>query len=94
MARSKPAPFVTVPQAAVRLRVGVTRIKVWCAEGRMVGAFKVGRSWLIPRDNCVKPKKLPAGRPVAVKPKKKSLRRGGSGRRRGAAGAAKKASTK
>ncbi len=41
--------FETVQQAAVRLDVTPRAIQKWAASGRLVGAVKHGRSWLIPK---------------------------------------------
>lgn len=43
-----PDQFLTAPQAAERL--GVSRYRIWqfCAAGRLPGAVKHGRDWLIP----------------------------------------------
>lgn len=40
--------FENAQQAAVRLGVTVRAIQKWAKEGRLPGAEKVGREWLIP----------------------------------------------
>lgn len=42
--------FMTIYQAAEKWNVTVRRAQVLCAEGRIEGAFRLGRAWIIPRD--------------------------------------------
>lgn len=54
---------ITVKTAASRLNVSPRRVRVLCAEGRITGAQKVGRDWLIPDPPEVRPSpKGPAGK--------------------------------
>lgn len=46
--------FETVVQAAARLGVTVRAIQKWAKEGKLKGAQKVGRDWMIPVDSIVK----------------------------------------
>ncbi|MGH8469366.1 MAG: helix-turn-helix domain-containing protein [Gammaproteobacteria bacterium] len=60
--------LLTVPEAAQRL--GVTRqwVLALCAQGRVRGAKKIGRQWLIPAGAKVDPPPpKPAGRPLRTK---------------------------
>ena len=41
-------PDVTVSQAAEELGISAARVRALCGEGRIVGARKIGRDWLIP----------------------------------------------
>lgn len=47
--------IVTVAEAAHELGVSERRVRVLCAEGRIVGARRVGRDWVIPRPIRVLP---------------------------------------
>lgn len=40
--------FLNVRQAAEFLNVSISRITVLCRQGRIIGAQKVGRDWIIP----------------------------------------------
>ncbi len=40
--------FLTTDDAAVRLGVARRTVQLWLRQGRIGGAFKVGRDWLIP----------------------------------------------
>lgn len=40
--------FLNVREAASALGVSISRITVLCREGRIQGAQKVGRDWVIP----------------------------------------------
>lgn len=51
--------YATVPETAARWSCSVERIHQWLKEGRIKGARKMGRDWLIPAK---------AVRPVAHKP--------------------------
>ena len=46
--------FMTVKQAAEKWGVSDRRVRILCAEGKIPGAFQVGRGWKIPAD-AVKP---------------------------------------
>jgi hypothetical protein len=51
--------YMNVAQAAQAWRISPPRIRQWLADGRIMGAMKIGRDWLIPAK---------AARPVAAKP--------------------------
>ena len=51
--------YMTVAQAAETWGISQPRIRQWLADGRIKGAQKVGRDWLIPAS---------AERPKAAKP--------------------------
>jgi hypothetical protein len=40
--------FFSVPTAAAQLGVSERRLRILCAAGRVQGAQKIGRDWLIP----------------------------------------------
>ena len=42
--------YLTSNEVAEALRVPETRIRKLCREGRMPGAFRIGKSWRIPAD--------------------------------------------
>lgn len=46
--------YITVKQAAEKWGVSDRRVRVLCAEGKIPGAFQVGRGWNIP-ENALKP---------------------------------------
>jgi len=55
--------IATVAEAAAELGVSERRVRVLCAEGRIVGARRIGRDWVIPRPIRVVPAaKGPRGR--------------------------------
>lgn len=41
--------FMTIYQAAEKWGITVRRAQVLCVEGRIEGAFRLGRAWIIPR---------------------------------------------
>ena len=45
---SDPVAFLTIEELALRLGVTARRARALAASGRVVGAVKVGRDWLIP----------------------------------------------
>ncbi|MGH8519848.1 MAG: helix-turn-helix domain-containing protein [Gammaproteobacteria bacterium] len=47
--------MITVGEAARRLGVSVAWIRRLCAEGRIKGASKIGRDWVIPAGAAVAP---------------------------------------
>ncbi len=47
--------FITVKEYAWKYGIHPRTVQIWCAEGRIEGAFKFGTSWAIP-DNAPKPK--------------------------------------
>ena len=47
--------LITVRSAAAKLGISPRRIQVLCAQGRMKGAKKLGRDWLIPSPPVVTP---------------------------------------
>jgi hypothetical protein len=60
--------FMTICQAADKWNITVRRAQVLCAEGRIEGAFRLGRAWIIPRD-AEKPAdaRIKSGKYVKVK---------------------------
>lgn len=42
--------YLKSDEVAEALRVPETRIRKLCREGRMPGAFRIGKSWRIPAD--------------------------------------------
>lgn len=46
--------YITVKQAAEKWGVSDRRVRILCSEGKILGAYKEGRSWKIPSD-AVKP---------------------------------------
>lgn len=46
---------ISVKQAATRLGLGVRRVRVLCEQGRIDGARKVGRDWVIPDPPVILP---------------------------------------
>ena len=46
--------FITVQQAANNFGVNVRTIQKWAKEGKLLGAKRVGRVWLIPDDAVLK----------------------------------------
>jgi excisionase family DNA binding protein len=46
--------YITVKQAAEKWGISDRRVRILCAEGKIPGAFQVGRGWNIP-ENAVKP---------------------------------------
>lgn len=55
--------MVTVKQYAAKRGFTVIRIRQFIAEGRIVGARKLGRDWLIPERAVIRPPANPRGRP-------------------------------
>lgn len=49
--------MLTVPEFAARIGCDVSRIRLLCAQGRIKGAAKVGRDWLIPDRAKISPPK-------------------------------------
>lgn len=48
------AALITSAQAAERLHVGLKTVQDWCRRGRLEGAKKIGRHWLIPEASLAK----------------------------------------
>lgn len=46
--------YLKIEEAAQKWEIGVRRVQILCAEGKIEGAEKFGRSWMIPKD-AVKP---------------------------------------
>ena len=46
--------FITVKEAAEKWGVGVRRVQILCAQDRVKGAYRFGKSWMIPQ-NAVLP---------------------------------------
>lgn len=59
---------ITVAQAVPILNIKERRIRVLCAEGRIAGAEKIGRDWLLPASPVIsaagrsRPGKAPIGK--------------------------------
>ena len=51
--------YITVPEAAAAWGASEPRIRQWLPDGRIKGAHKVGRDWIIPAN---------AERPMRAKP--------------------------
>jgi hypothetical protein len=47
--------LISLPTAASMLSVSERRLRVLCAAGRVQGATKIGRDWLIPSPVVVRP---------------------------------------
>lgn len=64
--------FVSTQEAAELLGIHESRVRALAAEGRIRGAVKVGRAWIIPlgRDGKPQAKILPTGRPPKTKPER------------------------
>lgn len=55
--------MLTVPQFAAMVGLDVSRIRLLCTQGRIRGAVKVGRNWILPdRAVILPPKGTPAKR--------------------------------
>ena len=52
---------LTLAEACQRLDLSPTALRAYLTAGRIPGAYRHGRDWLIPAD-CVKPAPLPMGR--------------------------------
>lgn len=42
--------FITVKDAALKWGVSTRRVQILCANGRIKGAYRFGKSWMIPKD--------------------------------------------
>jgi hypothetical protein len=42
--------FMTVSQAAEKWGTSIRWVQVLCLEGRVAGAFRIGKAWIIPKD--------------------------------------------
>ena len=40
--------FITVKEAAEKWQVSVRRVQILCSDGRIKGAYRFGKSWMIP----------------------------------------------
>lgn len=67
-----PANYMTVATAAERWKISAMRVRQWLQDGRIKGAQKIGRDWLIPER---------ADRPKAELPHGLTPRRQGSARK-------------
>ena len=59
--------MLTSAQAAERVGVAQITIRVWCSSGKLAGADKLGRDWLIPESALDAVTKGKAGRPRKAK---------------------------
>lgn len=55
--------MITVKQFADKHDLSTMRIRQFIAEGRIAGARKVARDWLIPERAVIRPPANPRGRP-------------------------------
>lgn len=46
--------IMTVREAASKWNVSVRQVQIYCKQGVLKGAFKLGHTWVIP-SNCQKP---------------------------------------
>lgn len=53
---------LTVPQAAAELRISAPRVRVLLKTGRIPGAEKFGRDWIIPEAGLESVRERPLGR--------------------------------
>ncbi len=44
-----PLEWMTAPEAAQALSIGVTTVTVWAQRGKLAGSVKTGRGWLVAR---------------------------------------------
>ncbi len=60
--------YLSIRQMAEEWKISPRRIQVLCAENRIPGAFRVGRTWAIPAD-AEKPKdaRIKSGKYVKAK---------------------------
>lgn len=42
--------FIGVKECAAKLGVAISRVTVLCRQGRIAGAQKIGRDWIIPSE--------------------------------------------
>lgn len=56
--------MITVKKAADKLGVNDSRVRQLLLEGRIKGARKAGRDWLLPDNPVIKPPSNPRGRPA------------------------------
>ena len=47
--------YISAREAANKWNISVRRVQVLCADGRIVGATRLGNIWVIPKDS-LKPK--------------------------------------
>lgn len=69
------ADYLTVAEAARKLKIGTRAVQTACARGLLPGAFRLGRSWFIP-PSAVEDRKKQYGRgpiPQKKRVKKKIL---------------------
>ena len=46
--------FMPITRAAEKWGISTRRIQLLCAEGRIDGAFRIGKAWILPAD-AIKP---------------------------------------
>lgn len=49
------APYLTLAEAAVQLGLSDSRVRLLCKQGRIAGAVKLGRAWLLPSAPVIAP---------------------------------------
>ena len=59
--------LLNAEEAASRLNVSAWAVRAWCRQGKMAGASKVGRDWVIPASSVAKFSKPERGRPLSKK---------------------------
>lgn len=57
----KTQPFYTTVTLAKKLGVSISRIQLLCRTGRIAGAQRQGRDWVIPSDYVIKPSRAKTG---------------------------------
>ena len=55
------ADLLTTKQAADRHGVAANTVRLWCRQGKVRGAVRIGRDWMIPADATL-PEIGPGGR--------------------------------
>lgn len=58
---SRKAKHYTTVSLAKKLGVSTQRVRVLCLSGRIAGAERVGRDWIIPADYIIKPSRNKRG---------------------------------
>lgn len=58
----EPVVLLSAEKAAERFGCHYKTLQRWCCEGRVPGAFKAGRNWMVPGDAIVDPKPRSPGR--------------------------------
>lgn len=64
--------YLTTHQAAIAVGLSQERIRVLCTKGLIVGAFKIGKAWLVPRNFSITRNGTRGPRP-ALRPKSRTM---------------------